>query len=99
MDYDMSRVLMDHNVEDTTPVSLKAGAWAGHTIYPISKLSPERMANIIEANGYDRMMINSAEDWGPSDPLMVPYTIESTEEHTLEHQTLMRISTTVFCVE
>jgi hypothetical protein len=76
MDYDMDRVLMDHNVEDTTPMSLKAGCWAGHTVYPVTKLSPERMANIIEDNGYERMMINSAADWGPSDPLMVKYTVE-----------------------
>ncbi len=74
--FDMKRVLMDHNVEETTPVSLKAGCWAGHTIYPISKLSPERMANIVEANGYNRMMVNSSADWGPSDPLRVPHTIE-----------------------
>jgi hypothetical protein len=75
INYDMDKVLMDHNVEDTTPVSLKAGCWAGHTVYPISKLSPERMANIIEDNGTAKMMINSAADWGPSDPLMVVHTI------------------------
>ncbi len=76
MDYAMDRVLMDHNTEDTTPMSLKAGCWAGHTVYPITKLSPERMANIIEDNGTDRMMINSAADWGPSDPLMITHCIE-----------------------
>jgi len=75
MDYDMGKVLMDHNVEDTTPMSLKAGCWAGHTVYPISKLSPERMANILQDNGYEKMMINSAADWGPSDPLMVTHCI------------------------
>ena len=76
MNYDMDKILMDHNVEATTPMSLKAGCWAGHTVYPITKLSPERMANIIDDNGYDRMMVNCATDWGPSDPLMVSYVIE-----------------------
>jgi len=76
MKFPMERTLVDHNVEETTPMTLKAGAWAGHTVYPITKLSPERMANILEENGYDRMMVNSAADWGPSDPLMVVYTIE-----------------------
>ena len=75
MDYPMDKVLMDHNVEDTTPISLKAGCWAGHTVYPISKLSPERMANILEDNGYSKMMINSAADWGPSDPLMTTHVL------------------------
>lgn len=74
--YDMDWVLMDHNTEETTPMSLEAGCWAGHTVYPISKLSPERMADILDENGYEKMMINSAADWGPSDPLMVPHTIE-----------------------
>jgi len=76
VDFPMEKTLVDHNVEDTTPMTLKAGAWAGHTVYPITKLSPERMANILEENGSDRMMVNSAADWGPSDPLMVPHTIE-----------------------
>lgn len=74
--FEMDRVLIDHNVEESTPMSLKAGCWAGHTVYPITKLSPERMANIVEENGYERMMVNSAADWGPSDPLMVPHTIQ-----------------------
>jgi len=76
MDHPMDRVLMDHNVEETTPMSLAAGCWAGHTVYPITKLSPERMAGILEANGVERMLVNSAADWGPSDPLMVPHTVE-----------------------
>ena len=76
MNYDMNLVLMDHNVEDTTPVTREAGAWAGHTVYPINKLSPERAARIIQEHGVERMMINAAPDWGPSDPLMVPHTVE-----------------------
>jgi hypothetical protein len=74
--FPMEKTLVDHNLEDTTPMTLKAGAWAGHTVYPISKLSPERAANILEENGYDRMMIHSAADWGASDPMMVPHTID-----------------------
>lgn len=76
MNWNMDLVLMDHNVEDTTPVTRRHNAWAGHTIYPMNKVSPERMARILEAHGYDRMMINGAPDWGASDPLMVPHTVE-----------------------
>ena len=91
MNYDMGRVLMDHNVEATTPMSLKAGCWAGHTVYPTSKLSPERMANIIEDNGYERMMINSAADWGPSDPLMIPHTLDELRRRGAEEKDLQRL--------
>lgn len=74
--FPMEKVLMDHNLEETTPLTLAAGAWAGHTVYPITKLSPERAANIVADHGVERMMFNSACDWGPSDPLMVPYVVE-----------------------
>ncbi|HTF57710.1 MAG TPA: TatD family hydrolase [Planctomycetota bacterium] len=74
--FPLERTLVDHNTEETTGMTLAAGAWAGHTVYPITKLSPERMANILEDHGWDRMLVNSAADWGPSDPLMVPHTIE-----------------------
>src|SRR5262245_28369964 len=46
--FPMAQTLIDHNVEDTTPMTLQTGAWAGHTVYPITKLSPERTANILE---------------------------------------------------
>ena len=34
--------------------------------------SPQRAADIIEMHGTDRIMVNSAGDWGKSDPLAVP---------------------------
>ena len=91
MSFPMEQVLMDHNVESTTPMTLKAGAWAGHTVYPISKLSPERMANILEDNGYDRMMINSAADWGPSDPLMITHTLNELKSRGAKATELQRL--------
>ncbi len=48
-----------------------AGMWAGHTVYPVTKLSPERAVNILSEYGTDRMMVNSSADWGPSDCLSV----------------------------
>ncbi len=76
MNYDNDWILMDHSVEETTPMILKEGAYCGHSIYPITKVSPERMIKILKKNGCDKMLINSAADWGPSDPLMVPHTLE-----------------------
>jgi len=74
MGIDLAKVDMDHNIEETTPISRAAGCWSGHTIYNVTKLTPERAANIILQHGVDRMLINSSADWGPSDPLSVPKT-------------------------
>ncbi|MCI0341760.1 MAG: TatD family hydrolase [Planctomycetales bacterium] len=72
MRYDMERVNVDHNTEETVGIVREAGAWAGHTVYPVTKLSPERAVNILERWGTERMLVNSSADWGVSDPLSVP---------------------------
>ncbi len=66
------RVLIDHCEEHTVGMVLDAGMWAGLTLYPISKCTPQRAVDIYENFGPDRMWINSAADWGFSDPLSVP---------------------------
>jgi predicted metal-dependent TIM-barrel fold hydrolase len=42
------------------------------TLYPTTKCTPARAADILEMVGTDRIMANSAGDWGKSDPLAVP---------------------------
>jgi predicted metal-dependent TIM-barrel fold hydrolase len=66
------RVLIDHVEEHTVKMVLDAGYWAGMTLYPNSKCTPQRAADIIECYGTERIWINSAGDWGHSDPLAVP---------------------------
>jgi len=68
------RIIIDHNTEETIEISLSTETWAGLTIYPITKLSPERAINIVRQYGLDRMLINGSADWGFSDPLSVPKT-------------------------
>lgn len=68
-------VLVDHNVEETLAATLDAGYWAGHSIYPHTKMTEERMVALLREYGTDRMLINSAADWGVSDPLKVPKTV------------------------
>ena len=46
--------------------------WAGLSVYPVTKLSPERAMRLIRKHGSDHIMIHSAADWGVSDPLSVP---------------------------
>jgi predicted metal-dependent TIM-barrel fold hydrolase len=69
------RIILDHNTEETIGPARESGCWCGHTIYTVTKLSPERAVNILEKHGLEKMLINSSCDWGPSDPLMVPKTI------------------------
>ncbi len=68
------RVLLDHNNEETLPLVLDTGCWAGHSIYPHTKMDEERMVKLVQRYGAERMLINSAADWGVSDPLKVPKT-------------------------
>jgi hypothetical protein len=69
------RVLIDHVEEHTIRPALDAGFWAGMTLYPITKCTPQRAADMIEMYGPERLMANSAGDWGKSDPLAVPELI------------------------
>ncbi len=69
------RVLIDHNNEETLAATLNSGCWAGHSIYPHTKMDEGRMAALVQQYGTERITINSAADWGVSDPLKVPKTV------------------------
>lgn len=71
---DPSWVIVDHNNEETVKSVLDQGFWAAFTIYPFTKMSNERMVKIVEQYGPERIMVNSAADWGISDPLAIPKT-------------------------
>jgi uncharacterized protein len=66
------RVLVDHVEEHTVRAVLEEGFWAGMTLYPVTKCTPARAADIVEMYGPERLMVNSAGDWGPSKPTAVP---------------------------
>lgn len=68
------RVIMDHVEEHTVEMVLDCGMWAGMTLYPETKCSPARAIDILETYGRERLWLNSACDWGVSDPLAVPKT-------------------------
>lgn len=69
---DRSRVLVDHVEEHTVRHVLDEGFWAGMTLYPVTKCTPARACDIIEKYGGERLLVNSAGDWGPSKPTAVP---------------------------
>ncbi len=66
------RVLIDHLEEHTIKHALDAGFWAGLTLYPVTKCTPERAVDMIERFGTQRIMVSSSGDWGPSNPMNVP---------------------------
>ena len=66
------RVLIDHVEEHTVKYALDAGFWVGMTLYPVTKATPKRAVDIIERYGTDRIMANSAADWGDSTPMNMP---------------------------
>lgn len=71
---DPSTVIVDHNNEETVEEVLNRGYWTAFTIYPNTKMGNERMVEIVKQYGAERIIINSAADWGVSDPLAVPKT-------------------------
>jgi predicted metal-dependent TIM-barrel fold hydrolase len=83
--------LIDHNNEETIPITKDAGYWAGHTVYPVTKLSPERATNILKRFGTERMMLNSSADWGPSDCLNVPKTVGELRRNGFTEEQIQRV--------
>ncbi|MFG3496862.1 TatD family hydrolase [Streptomyces sp. NPDC047928] len=65
----LERVLLDHLNETTVKEAADSGAWLGFSVYPDTKMDEERMVAILRAHGTERILVNSAADWGRSDPL------------------------------
>jgi uncharacterized protein len=69
------RVLIDHCEEHTIRLARDNGFWAGLTIYPVTKVTPQRGVDILETFGPDMICVNSASDWGESGPHMLIDTL------------------------
>jgi predicted metal-dependent TIM-barrel fold hydrolase len=91
MKFPEERVLVDHNNEETLPIVLESACWAGHTIYPNTKMDEHRMAALVKKYGSDRILVNSAADWGISDPLKVPKTIAIMRQQGIDDMTIQKI--------
>jgi predicted metal-dependent TIM-barrel fold hydrolase len=73
---DPGRVIIDHVNEETVRETLERGFWAAFSIYPQTKMGNERMVEIVRQYGCTRIIVDSAADWGISDPLAVPKTAQ-----------------------
>jgi uncharacterized protein len=71
-----SKVIVDHNNEETVEEVLDRGFWAGFTIYPNTKMGNARMVEIVRQYGSVSIIVDSSADWGISDPLAVPKTAQ-----------------------
>ncbi|HVT80895.1 MAG TPA: hypothetical protein VHM90_09575, partial [Phycisphaerae bacterium] len=88
---DPGRVLIDHVEEHTIKLVKDAGYWAGMTIYPVSKCTPQRAVDMMEMHGAGLLCVNAAADWGVSDPLQTHRTLLEARRrgHTVE--TLVKV--------
>lgn len=85
-------VVVDHNNEETVKEVLDRGFWAAFTIYPFTKMGNERMVQLVKEYGPERIMINSAADWGISDPLAVPKTAALMKQHGISDETIHAVT-------
>jgi len=85
-------VIVDHNNEETVQDVLDRGFWAAFTIYPHTKMGNERMTEIVRRYGHERIMINSAADWGISDPLAVPKTAQLMLERGIPEESVRMVT-------
>ncbi len=88
---DPGRVCIDHVEEHTIRPALEAGHWVGMTLYPISKCTPARAADLVETYGTERILVNSAGDWGHSDPLAVPEFIYEMRQRGHDEATIQKV--------
>lgn len=77
---DPNQVILDHNNSDTIDLAVEYGGFRGMTIYP-GKVSIKEALDIMDQYGTEKMMINTAADWGPADPLNVAKTAMGMRKH------------------
>jgi len=71
---DPRKVVVDHNNEETVKETLERGYWAAFSIYPSTKMGNSRMVEILRQYGAKQVIVDSACDWGISEPLGVAKT-------------------------
>lgn len=90
--FDPARCVMDHNTEETVREVLDRGYFAGFSIYPHTKMGNERMTEIVRLYGPERIIVDSACDWGVSDPLAVPKTAALMADRGIAAATIRKVT-------
>jgi predicted metal-dependent TIM-barrel fold hydrolase len=87
-----SQIVIDHNNEETVEEVLARGYWAAFSIYPHTKMGNERMVEIVRRYGSERIIVDSACDWGVSDPLAVPKTARLMEQRGIAAEDIRKVT-------
>src|SRR5690606_17793365 len=85
------RVLVDHLNEVTVDLVADSSCWLGFSIYPDTKMDEHRMVRILADHGLDRMIVNSAADWGRSDPLKTAKTGQAMRDAGFDEDDVDRV--------
>lgn len=83
-------IVIDHNNEETIDDVLERGFWAAFSIYPSTKMGNVRMVELLKRYGGDRIILDSATDWGISDPLAVPKTAELARQEGVSDEAIRK---------
>jgi len=88
---DPLKVIIDHNTEETIALSRETGCFCGMTVYPISKLTPQRVSAMIHQYGSECMIVNGSADWGISDPLSLVKVVKFMKTDGHSRETIQRL--------
>ncbi len=89
---DQKRIEIDHNTEETLPIVRTTDCFYGLTVYPYSKLNPERVSAIVKQYGAERLVVNGSADWGVSDPLSLAKTAQYLTEDGHSERTITMLT-------
>jgi uncharacterized protein len=90
--FDPAACVIDHNNEETVREVLDRGYWVAFSIYPGTKMGNERMTEIVRTYGPERLIVDSACDWGVSDPLAVPKTARLMAERGISPEAIRAVT-------
>ena len=88
---DQAKIIIDHNTEETLSLSSQSGCYLGMTVYPFSKLTPQRVSNMIKQFGSERIIVNGSADWGVSDPLSLVKVVDYMSGDGHDEKAIQRI--------
>ena len=89
--FNRNRIWVDHAEEHTIKQILAKGYWTGLTLYPQTKMTPQRAADILEIYGKEKILVNSSADWGPSDPFTLQECILECRDRGFSEKNLLEI--------
>jgi uncharacterized protein len=89
--FDPARCVIDHNNEETVREVLDRGYFVAFSIYPQTKMGNERMTELVRQYGAERIIVDSACDWGVSDSLAVPKTAALMAQRGIPADTIRKV--------